>query len=311
MQLARVRSGLPESFDTVAVIAVDSEDNLLYSSGPVDRPLFYRSAIKPFQAIASRRFGLDLPPEHLAVSCASHGGFPAHLALINTILHMHGQTAADLLCTPGRPLAPDADRYQASRGHTQPERIFHNCSGKHAGWLAACAVADLDPHTYLDPHHPLQEATLETMREYSGSDPRPVGVDGCGAPTLRGTVKTLATAFSRLTVASEAQPVAAAMASYGALVADNVRPDGRLAVNWGGPVKVGAEGSVALARHGVAIAAKSESGTSAMAVAAALHAARRIGMLDEGMAKGLTNELSPPVIGAGRQVGRTIVVDGS
>jgi L-asparaginase II len=308
MRLARVRSGLPESFDTVAVTAVDADGNGLYSSGPIDRPLFYRSAIKPFQAIASRRFGLDLPPEHLAISCASHGGFPTHLALVNTILHDHGHTAADLLCTPGRPLAPDADRFQASRGRTEPEPIFHNCSGKHAGWLAACAVADLDPRTYLDPHHPLQEETLATMREYSDTDPRPVGVDGCGAPTLRGTVKSLATAFSRLTITPEAQPVAAAMASYGALVADNTRPDGRVAITWGGPVKVGAEGSVAFARHGVAIAAKSESGTSAMAVAAALHVAQLIGMLDEAMVSGLTDEISPPVIGGGRQVGRTIVV---
>jgi L-asparaginase II len=311
MRLARVRSGLPESFDTVTVVVRDADGNTLFSSGSVDRPMFYRSAIKPFQAITSRRFGLDLAPEHLAISCASHGGFPAHLAMVDTILHEHGHTAADLRCTPARPLALDADRYQASRGRTAPERIFHNCSGKHAGWLAACAVAELDPHTYLDPHHPLQQATLETMREYSDADPRPVGIDGCGAPTLRGTVETLATAFARLTVEAEAQPVAEAMTSYGALVADNVRPDGRLGVTWGGPVKVGAEGSVAFARHGVAITAKSESGTSAMAVAAALHAAQTIGMLDDAMASALIDELSPPVFGAGRRVGRTIVVDDS
>jgi L-asparaginase II len=310
MRLARVRSGLPESFDNVAVIALDTDGNTLFSSGSVDQEMFYRSAIKPFQAIAARRFGLDLPQEHLAISCASHGGYPAHLAIVAKILSDHGFTAADLLCTHGRPLALDADRYQASRGHTAPERIFHNCSGKHAGLLAACAVADLDPRTYLDPHHPLQIATLETMRDYSDADSRPVGVDGCGTPTLRGTVRTLASAFARLSVDPAAQPVVTAMTAYGALVADNVRPDGRLAATWGGPVKVGAEGSVAFSRHGVAVAAKSESGTSAMAVAAALHAAQIVGVLGEPMASGLRNEISPPVFGGGRQVGRTIVVDG-
>jgi L-asparaginase II len=309
MRLARVRSGLQESFDDVAVVVIDSDGTTLFSSGHVDREMFYRSAIKPFQAIAARRFGLDLPMEHLAQTCASHGGYPVHLSIVNKILHDHGFTAADLRCTPGRPLAPEADRYQASRGRMEPERIFHNCSGKHAGWLAACSVADLDPHTYLDPHHPLQSAVLETMREYSGADPRPVGVDGCGAPTLRGTIGTLAAAFARLTVVPEAEPVAAAMATYGALVADNIRPDGRLAITWDGPVKVGAEGSVAFASRGIAVAAKSESGTSAMAVAAALHGAQRIGLLNEAMAAGLRDEISPPVIGAGRQVGRTIVVD--
>jgi len=311
MRLARVRSGLSESFDDVAVIALDSDGNTLFSSGLVDQPMFYRSAIKPFQAIASRRFGLDLPAEHLAIACASHGGFPTHLALIGQILTDHGYTEADLQCTRGRPLAPDADRYQASRGRIAPERIFHNCSGKHAGWLAACAVADLDPSTYLDPHHPLQVASIDTMREYSGADPRPVGVDGCGAPTLRGTIRSLATAFAKLTVESEGQPVSAAMTGYGALVADNQRPDGRLAITWGGPVKVGAEGSIAMARNGVAIAAKSESGTSEMAVAGALHAAQIVGVLADSMTSGLKNEISPPVFGGGRQVGRTIVVEES
>ncbi len=309
MRLARVRSGLPESFDEVAVIALDVDGTVLFASGDVDREMFYRSAIKPFQAITARRFGLNLPHEHLAVTCASHGGFPVHLEIVGQILRDHGFTQNDLQCTPGRPLSLDADRYQASRGRTAPERVFHNCSGKHAGWLAACATGTLDPHTYLDPHHPLQAAVIETMREYSQADPRPVGVDGCGAPTLRGTVTTLATAFARLTTEPEAQPIATAMATYGALVADNVRSDGRVAVTWGGPVKVGAEGSVAMARHGIAIVAKSESGTSEMAVAGALHAATLIGVLDEGMAGGLTDEISPPVIGAGRQVGRTIVIE--
>ena len=311
MRLARVRSGLLESFDDVTVISLDGDGDTLFASGPVDQTIFYRSAIKPFQAIAARRLGLNLPQEHLAVSCASHGGFPVHLAIVDRILRNYGYTVADLRCTPSRPIAPDADRYQASRGRTGPERVFHNCSGKHAGWLATCAVADLDPRTYLDPHHPLQVAVLETMCEYSGADPRPVGVDGCGAPTLRGTVRTLARAFARLTIESEAQPVTTAMTAYGALVADNMRPDGRLAATWGGPVKVGAEGSVALSRDGIAIAAKSESGTSAMAVAAALHAARIVGMLNGSMAAGLGDEISPPVMGGGGQVGQTIVVNGS
>lgn len=311
MRLARVRSGLSESFDNVAVVAVDPDGNTLFSSGSVDRPMFYRSAIKPFQAIAARRHGLEIPAEHLALSCASHGGFPVHLAIVDRILCDHGHTVADLQCTPGRPLSVDADRYQASRGRRTPERILHNCSGKHAGWLAACTVAGLDPATYIDPHHPLQVTVLETMREYSGAEPRPVGVDGCGAPTLRGTVRTLATAFSQLTVNPEAEPVVEAMTAFGALVADNVRPDGRVAGNWGGPVKVGAEGSVAIARHGIAIAAKSESGTSEMAVAAALHAGQIVGVLGEAMELGLRDEVSPPVVGAGRHVGRTIVVEGT
>ncbi len=311
MRLARVRSGLAESFDDVAAIAVDAQGSVLFASGAIGQQMFYRSAIKPFQAIAAARTGLSLPPTHLAVSCSSHSGYPVHLAIVKQILGDHGLTINDLRCTAGRPLGHGADIVQIRRGNTHDTRWFHNCSGKHAGWLAACTVAGWDTASYLDLHHPLQQSVLDVVQEYSRADARPVGVDGCGAPTLRGTVATLATAFSRLTTESEAEPVAAAMTSYGALVADNVRADGRVGVTWGGPQKVGAEGSFAMARHGIAIATKSGSGSTDMAIAAALHVGQRIGLLSKGMLDTLHNQLSPPVLGAGRQVGRTIVVEAS
>ncbi len=34
--------------------------------------------------------------------------------------------------------------------------LAFNCSGKHAGFLAACAASGHDVATYLDPAHPLQ-----------------------------------------------------------------------------------------------------------------------------------------------------------
>ncbi len=309
MRLARVRSGLAESYDDVAAIAIDGDGTVLYSSGAIGQPIFYRSAIKPFQAIAAARTGLELPPSHLAVSCASHGGYPVHLAIVDQILSDHGLTRDALATTPGRPLSHDADVLQILRGNTRLEPRFHNCSGKHAGWLAACTVAGWDIASYLDLHHPLQQSVLEVMQEYSGADARPVGVDGCGAPTLRGTIATLATAFSCLTTTPEATPIAVAMATYGALVADNVRNDGRVGITWGGPQKVGAEGSFAMASHGVAIATKSQSGTSEMAVAAALDVARRIGVLPDAMADALDTAMSPPVIGGGRAVGRTVILE--
>ena len=309
MRLARVRSGLAESYDDVTAVAIDGDGMVLFSSGAVGQPIFYRSAIKPFQAIAAARAGLVLPPSHLAVSCASHGGYPVHLAIVDQILADHGLTSAALLTTPGRPLSHAADVLQIRRGNTRLEPRFHNCSGKHAGWLAACTVTGWDTASYLDLHHPIQRSVLEVMQEYSGADARPVGVDGCGAPTLRGTISTLATAFSRLTTEPEAAPIAAAMATYGALVADNVRSDGRVGITWGGPQKVGAEGSFAMAAHGVAIATKSQSGTSEMAVAAALYVAGRIGVLPDAMADALDTAMSPPVIGGGRAVGRTTVLE--
>jgi L-asparaginase II len=271
--------------------------------------VFYRSAIKPFQALAAARAGLTLPDEHLAVTCASHGGFPVHLGIVDTILTDHGLMADWLQCPPDRPLAPAAHDLQLRRGNARKERRFHNCSGKHSGWLAACTVAGWDTATYLDPRHPIQRSIIEIVWEMTGIDPEPVGTDGCAAPTLRGSTRGLATAFSRLSTDTELAPMAQAMTRFAALVADNTRPDGRTGLWWGGPQKVGAEGLFAMTRHGIAIAAKSHSGRSAVAVAAGLVAADRIGMLTPAMAEALENEIRPPTIGAGRPVGHMELIE--
>ena len=309
MRFGRVRSGLVETVEDASVIAMDATSNVLYSSGAPDSPVFYRSSIKPFQALAASRTGRRLPDEHLAVSCASHGGFPVHLSIVDAILTDHGLSVDDLRCPPDRPLAPSAHNLQLARGNARKERRFHNCSGKHAGWLAACAVAGWDTATYLDREHPLQQSIIEIMRDISGIEPDPVGVDGCGAPTLRGSTRGLANAFVRLGTDPELAPVAKAMSRFGALVADNLRPDGRTALWWSGPLKSGAEGLVAMSRGDIAIAAKSHSGRSEIAVAAALVAAEKIGALPQAMADALVDEIRPPVIGGGAVVGNLELIE--
>ncbi|MEE8457006.1 MAG: asparaginase, partial [Acidimicrobiia bacterium] len=242
--------------------------------------------------------------EHLAVTCPSHGGFPVHIAIVEAILADHGLTRNHLRCTPGRPMSRAAGEIQQKRGNTEVEPRFHNCSGKHAGWLAACAVAGWDMNTYLKSDHPLQRSIVEIIVEITGVDP-----DGCGAPTLRGSVMGLARAFGHLGSDDDLAPMARAMTRFGALVADNVRPDGRSALWWGGPLKVGAAGLVAMTRNGITIAAKSHSGSSEIAVAAALTTAERIGVLPPAAVDALEDQIRPPVIGGGHTVGRMELIE--
>jgi L-asparaginase II len=300
---------LVESVEDASVIATDRDGDILFLSGNPDAPLFYRSAIKPFQALAAARAGVNLPDENLAITCASHGGYPVHLSLVDKILADHGLTRDDLKCTPGRPLAPAAHDLQLQRGNAAMERIFYNCSGKHAGWLAACRIAGWDTEAYLDPQHPLQRSVVEIIHEMTGMDPKPLGIDGCGAPTLRGSVRGLARAFSRLGTDPDLAPMARAMTRFGALIADNVRPDGRAGVWWGGPQKVGAEGLFAMTRGNVTIASKSHSGRPEIAVAAALVAAQDVGALTPAMRAALAGQIQPPVVGGGRTVGNLELIE--
>lgn len=303
MRFERVRSGLAETVHDVDVIAVDANGRDLFASGDPDRVFFHRSAIKPFQALAGQRLGLRLPNEHLAVACSSHGGHPVHIAIVRDMLRRHDRDPADLRTPPAWPLAPGARDALVARGHSEPLPIFHNCSGKHAGWLAACSVADLDPGTYTDPEHPLQRSIADIVADVTGGDVAPTGIDGCGAPTMRGTVRGLARAFARLSIDPEMATIATAMSSYGALVADNVRGDGRFAANWGGPSKVGAEGVFAASRHGVGIAAKARDGVEGVAVAAVLAAADHLGMVPNGTSAWLDDVARPPVFGGTDRVG--------
>lgn len=308
MRFAWVRSGLAESFDDVSAIAVDGAGNQLFTSGDPDAQFFYRSAIKPHQALAARRAGLDLPPEHLAVTCASHAGYPVHIAIVRAILTDAGLGEGDLRTTRGRPRSSIANAWLVSNGDITKRPILHNCSGKHAGWLAACVQAGWETETYLDESHPLQQSILDIVREYTGMEPTPVGIDGCGAPTLRGSVRGLATAFQHLDTNDEIAPIADAMSRFGPLVVDNVDDDGRVSVTWGGPQKVGAEGSFAMARAGIGIATKSHSGNARIAIAGALEVASRLDMLTDAMIEALQPQIAPPVIGAGRVVGHVELV---
>lgn len=309
MHLARVRSGLRETRHEVIAIALDSDGSTVFTSGDIDRPFFYRSVVKPFQAIATLRAGASLSDEQLAMVCASHGGFPVHVALVESILDDHGLGIGDLACPPSSPLSPDAQTLWDRRGVRTPQRRLHNCSGKHAGWLAGCASSGWDTATYLRPDHPIQRSARDVIEQATGFAAPAAGVDGCGAPTIEGTVVSVARGFHRLAHDVEYSRIADAMTRFGALVADNTRPDGRFATAWGGPSKGGAEGIFAATRDDITIVVKALDGSGEVAVAALLAVATEVGALPLGTADWLHPVAHPPVLGGGTEVGRLEVVD--
>jgi L-asparaginase II len=307
LRFLSVRTDLVESTHDVAVVAVDANGTELYRSGDPDRPLFYRSAVKPFQATVALEAGLTLPAEHLAVASASHGGWPAHVAIVRMILSDVGLDESALQSPPSWPLSQTAKELQVRRGIRSPKRVFHNCSGKHAAMLGACMVQGWPIETYLDPDHPLQQRIIELVTDATGIRPEPVGIDGCGAPTLRGSVRGLARAFANLSSSERCRPAADAVSRFPSLVADNARPDGKLARWWGGPVKVGAEGQIGIGRHGIGIAAKADAGKSEVAVAAVIAAADELGLISDVMRDALGAESAPPLLGGGEPVGALIL----
>jgi L-asparaginase II len=128
-----------------------------------DLTCFLRSSLKPIQAVPLADAYADLGDDELAIACASHQAEPAQLDAVRTLLARAEAAVDDLECgtQEGRPNG----------------KLGHNCSGKHAGMLAACRANGWPLHPYRDRAHPLQRRIAEL------TGPGEVAIDGCGVPT--------------------------------------------------------------------------------------------------------------------------------
>jgi L-asparaginase II len=301
---ASVRSGLEETAHQGTVAVVDGNGSLIAHHGELDRPFFIRSSAKPFQAFVSQQCGADLSVLELAMACSSHRGFPVHVSLVTSMLDSAGLDESALGCPPDWPAGAAAARLVQREGGTGPRRIWHNCSGKHAGFLRACVARGWPTETYLSPDHPLQRLVIETVSDFGEYRVEPVGVDGCGAPVLRTTARAMATMFARLAAAPELNEVFASMHRYPALVAANGEGDTTIAIAANAVAKGGAAGCVGVAVAGqMGLAAKSWDGVGAVSYLAAAETLRRLGVFSATGTEVVGPVINPPVLGGGGPVG--------
>src|SRR5262245_39877903 len=134
-----VRSGFVEGHHHGSVVALDRAGGVEWSVGSVAEPVLPRSCNKPLQAAAMVRLGLDLPPELLALACASHSGEAFHLDGVRRILASAGLDES-LLQTPADYPLGEAERDAVLRAGGGRTALQMNCSGKHAAMLVTCAV---------------------------------------------------------------------------------------------------------------------------------------------------------------------------
>ena len=111
-----VRSGFVEGHHYGSVVALDADGAVAWSVGSVDAPVLPRSSNKPIQALAMVRLGLDLPPELLALACASHSGEPFHVEGARRILDMAGLTEDALQTPPDWPVDDEVREELIRRG---------------------------------------------------------------------------------------------------------------------------------------------------------------------------------------------------
>ncbi len=303
--LARaVRSGLAESYHDGTIAAVEPDGSLRMQFGDIDRPFFFRSALKPFQATISLEAGADLNREQTALAAASHGGQAVHRAVVSAMLADAGLAEDALRCPPDRPLSPSARYRLIADGEPSRRAIYHNCSGKHAAALSACVAAGWPTDTYLELDHPYQQRVLRLASEVSGEDVAPVGVDGCGFPTVRGTTRGLATAFMHLATDDRFARVREAMTAMPALTSDTDRPEAALMQWLPAAVKGGAVACVGVALTGrLGLAGKCWDGSNLPLYVGMIEALDRLGVLEPVAREGLAIHARPPLLGGGVVVG--------
>jgi L-asparaginase II len=295
------RSGFDESRHVGAGVVVDATGTVIDSVGDVTASIYPRSTMKPFQALAVRRAGALFSDEELVLTTASHAGTAAHQALALHMLESFDHVEADLGCPPDMPF----DRGTA-RTMDGPRRLAMNCSGKHAGMLAACRVNGWDEATYLDTEHPLQQRVRSVVEEYTHESVDLVGTDGCGAPVFPLTLTGLARGFAG--VVARADDDSAALTD--AVLAHPWAIDGvgrantvtieRLQVL----AKLGAEGVMVMGLPGgAAVAAKVLDGSQRAGTLAALALLERNGLVaSDGVAEVL-EATGERVLGGGVPVG--------
>lgn len=277
-----IRSGFVEGRHHGSVVALAADGSVDWSVGDVTSPVLPRSSNKPLQAVGMVAQGLSLPPELLALACASHSGEEMHLEGVRRVLASCDLDPSALQCPEDWPLV-DSVRDEALRAGASPSRLFMNCSGKHAAMLATCVANGWDPATYLSPSHPLQEGITATFASLTGEEPV-VAVDGCGAPLLSTSLTGLARSFRTLAVATSGPEalVAEAIQAHPEMVSGSTRDELALLRAIPGAIgKAGAEACYAVALpDGRAFALKIEDGGSRARPVVMAAALERSGVLE-------------------------------
>jgi L-asparaginase II len=273
-----------ESRHRGSVVVIDARGRKVLAIGDIDAPVYPRSAVKAIQALplvesgAADTFGFRA--RELALSQASHGGEPGHVAGVSAMLAAIGLDETALECGAHAPShAPSAA--ELIRLGKAPSQLHNNCSGKHANFLALARHLGINHRGYIGAGHPVQVEVTAALSGMTGAShgTENCGTDGCSIPTYAVPLSSLALGFARLAtgVGLERKRAEAARKIYQAAVSEPfyVAGTGRICTDvmthLAGAVlvKTGAEGvfCAALAGLGLGVALKADDGSTRAAEA--------------------------------------------
>jgi L-asparaginase II len=285
------RAGLKDNLHRGAAVAVDSRGKMLKAFGGSHERAFMRSSAKPIQCLpvitsgAAADYGFS--DRDIAIICGSHLGGASQAAQVRSILKKSGVDENKLLSGEG---------------------ISDNCSGKHAGMLAACRHSGYSLKDYTSPEHPHQKRILEALKEVCCLKDREirVGIDGCSAPIHNFPLYNMALGYARMSVPEKHfdRDTASALRRIARAMWENSgghtgEPEYRRALRGGIRLitKAGGNGvyCAGVPDAGIGLAIKIEDGSFVPCIPLFIEIMRRLGALSAKEAKGLDARFSPKV----------------
>jgi L-asparaginase len=282
-----LREGIIESLHQVHALVCDDRGRVLSFAGHCETASFIRSSLKPFQALPTVKSGafeqFQLTDKDLAIMCSSHQGTVQQARQVFNILWRADIEPTALKC----PIPP---------GKRSP--LEHNCSGKHAGMLAACQQYGWPLSHYLRHRSPIQELILKRIGELlhmPGAEF--IGVqDDCGAPTYFMQLSQMATLYAHLSSGEDLylERINRAMTHYPEMVAGEGSFDTELMKATNGEIvsKSGAEGVQCMGRigEGMGLAIKALDGSQRAKYATAIHLLMQMGWISPSISENLAEK---------------------
>jgi L-asparaginase II len=201
------RSDAPEVAveGVLSVIALDRDKHLkqLVGVGDISQTFWSRSLLKPWQLCAHLPVLVSAYPEleerHFALFSASHRGHFEHLCLLRQIMRLGMVEESLLKCPPALPHSSELKNRLSADG-VSPRSIFHNCSGKHFGYLLALKALGLPQESYLEPRGEQFKTLVALLSKVTGraSQSFVPTTDGCQLPNYALSANEMAKMYLQL-----------------------------------------------------------------------------------------------------------------
>tara|TARA_Y100001968_G_scaffold300075_1_gene311195 strand:+ start:11 stop:973 length:963 start_codon:yes stop_codon:yes gene_type:complete len=267
------RGSSVESIHRAHASICNTKGRTLMKAGLCEYETFIRSALKPFQALpfitsgTSEKYNLN--NKTLALACGSHSGSTYHARTAFKLLWNANIDVRNLKC----PIPQDRD-----------SKLQHNCSGKHAAFLATCKKMNWKLDSYLMGHHPLQREVFRRVSELLKIPAEELIAerDDCGAPTLLLRLSQMAILYAHLSRSDqpEFEKITRAMTHHPELIAGEGCFDTELIKRGHNQIisKGGSEGiqCIGLLGEGIGLSIKVEDGSKRAKHAVAIHLLRQL-----------------------------------